>query len=348
MTGTGRPGRWLALHVFYAANPQPLLAECVAPLVADLREAGLLDGYFFINYWLEGPHVRLRLRPVDDEAEAEVRRRAEAAIGAFLARRPALYAMGFGYLGELYDILFALEYPQGKPAELMNADGTMRLAPNNSYSYRAYEPEYGKYGGVEGVALAEWHFEHSSDLVLEAIRSMNLHLRSVQLGTAAQLMVAMAGTFLPDRAALADFMDDYHRFWHQAFTGTNFIGTDEYAKMYDQTAPGLRTRMAAILDAVDAGDLGRLPGFLGGWAAHAVELRDRVRSLAEAGTLAVSSWDGTQRVTVTDPVPVLTTLLSPYLHMTNNRFHVTIRDEAYLSYLIGRVLREALTPAAAG
>ena len=26
--------------------------------------------------------------------------------------------------------------------------------------------------------------------------------------------------------------------------------------------------------------------------------------------------------------------------MTNNRLHVTIRDEAYLSYVLGRVLRE--------
>ena len=44
------------------------------------------------------------------------------------------------------------------------------LRPNNSCSYEPYEPEYGKYGGPAGVALAEWHFEHSSDLVIDAIR----------------------------------------------------------------------------------------------------------------------------------------------------------------------------------
>ena len=36
----------------------------------------------------------------------------------------------------------------------------------------------------------------------------------------------------------------------------------------------------------------------------------------------------------------LVRVLSPYLHMTNNRFHVTIRDEAYLSYVMGRALRD--------
>ncbi len=43
---------------------------------------------------------------------------------------------------------------------------------------------------------------------------------------------------------------------------------------------------------------------------------------------------------VTDPAEALAALLSPYLHMTNNRLHATIRDEAYLSYLLARVLRE--------
>jgi hypothetical protein len=33
-------------------------------------------------------------------------------------------------------------------------------------------------------------------------------------------------------------------------------------------------------------------------------------------------------------------LLSPYLHMTNNRLTATVRDEAYLSYVLSRALRE--------
>ncbi|MGW5640608.1 lantibiotic dehydratase C-terminal domain-containing protein, partial [Streptomyces sp. NPDC003832] len=59
---TPSPGAWQAVHVFYAANPQPLLVNCVGPLISELREDGLLAGHFFINYWLEGPHVRLRPR----------------------------------------------------------------------------------------------------------------------------------------------------------------------------------------------------------------------------------------------------------------------------------------------
>ncbi|GHJ47294.1 hypothetical protein Cs7R123_46360 [Catellatospora sp. TT07R-123] len=337
--GAQAPGEWLALHVFYAANPQPLLTECVGPLVRELTEQNLLSGHFFINYWLEGPHVRLRLRPRTPADTPAVRAAAEAAVARFLKARPALYAMGFGFLGELYDILFALEYPQGKPAELVDADGRMRLQPNNSFSYRPYEPEYGKYGGPQGVAVAEWHFQHSSDLVIGAISSMNLHLRPVLLGTAAQLMTVLAGTFLPDRAALLDFLDEYHRFWHRAFTGTDLIGSDEYARMYDGVADELGRRVRLILDLLAGGQAQRLPGLLRGWAGHAAELKGKVLELAASGRLVISTWRGGEK-TITDGGEALATLLSPYLHMTNNRLHVTIRDEAYLSYLLARVLRE--------
>jgi hypothetical protein len=339
------PGEWLAVHVFYAANPQPLLTGCVGPLVRELTERNLLAGHFFINYWLEGPHVRLRLRPRTAADEPAVRAMAEEAITRYLKARPALYAMGTGYLGELYDILFALEYPQGKPAELVDADGRMKLAANNSYSWRPYEPEYGKYGGPEGIDVAEWHFQHSSDLVVNSVGSMNLHLRPVLLGTAAQLMTVMAGTFLPERAALLDFLDEYHRFWHRAFTGTNLIGTDEYTRMYDSVAAELGRRVRLILDLVGQGQTERLPGFLRGWAEHAAELKGRVLDLAGSGRLVINTWHGGDRL-ITDGGEALATLLSPYLHMTNNRLHVTIRDEAYLSYLLGRVLREQ--PAVAG
>ncbi|MER6677474.1 lantibiotic dehydratase C-terminal domain-containing protein [Streptomyces sp. NPDC000983] len=336
---TPSPGAWQAVHVFYAANPQPLLVNCVGPLISELREDGLLAGHFFINYWLEGPHVRLRLRPVSEEATAEVRRRAETAIAAFLRSRPALYEVDSGFLNEFYNALFEIEFPEGERGDFMGEDGRMRLRPNNSQSYEPYEPEYGKYGGPAGVELAEWHFAHSSDLVVEAFGTMNLHLRTVLLGTSAQLMMVMAGCFLPDDGELADYLDRYYEFWHKAFPDTGFIGSTEYDRSYSELAPRLGRRFKEIRAAVTDGRLDRLPAFLRGWAAHCLELRERAVALAEAGELVFRSWDGTRDERVTDPAVALPLLLSPYMHMTNNRLHVTIRDEAYLSHILGRVLR---------
>lgn len=345
-TITTGAGAWQATHVFYAANPRPLLIECVRPLVDELEAEGLIASYFFINYWLEGPHVRLRLRPATPQAEAEVRRRTEQAIDAFLATRPALYEVDSGFLNDFYNTLFEIEFPGTERGHYMDDQGRMKLRPNNSRSAEAYEPEYGKYGGPAGIELAEWHFRHSSDLVIDALRTKNLHLRTVLLGTAAQVMMVMSGSFLPGDQELADYLDSYYEFWHKAFPGTGFIGTTEYDNNYAAMAPDLAARFAGIRAAVGRGEPGALPAFLAGWAEHCAELRDRARVLAADGDLVFRSWDGERDETVTDPAVALPLLLSPYMHMTNNRLHVTIRDEAYLSHVLGRCLRERPTEAA--
>ncbi|MZE80805.1 lantibiotic biosynthesis protein, partial [Streptomyces sp. SID5475] len=251
--GNAGTGAWQATHIFYAANPRPLLLQCVRPLVDELAADGLLANWFFINYWLEGPHVRLRVKPSSPEAAEEVRRRTGAAIDAFLAERPALYEVDSGFLNDFYNTLFEIEFPGGERAPYLDGDGRMRLRPNNSRHAEPYEPEYGKYGGPAGIELAEWHFRHSSELVADAFRTKNLHLRTVLLGTSAQLMMVMSGCFLPGDRELAGYLDSYYEFWHRAFPGTGFIGTEEYDRNYAATAPALAAQFARIRAAV-AGD----------------------------------------------------------------------------------------------
>ncbi|MFI6639276.1 lantibiotic dehydratase C-terminal domain-containing protein [Streptomyces sp. NPDC050504] len=332
---------WQATHVFYAANPRPLLLQCVRPLVAGLEADGLMDGYFFINYWLEGPHVRLRVKPSCPEAAPEVARRTARAIDAFLAERPALYEVDSGFLNDFYNTLFDIEFPGAERGHYVDSQGRMNLRPNNSRSTEPYEPEYGKYGGPAGIELAEWHFRHSSDLVIDALGTKNLHLRTVLLGTAAQLMMVMAATFLPGEDELAEYLDSYYEFWHRAFPGTGFIGSEEYDSNYAAMAPKLTARFAAIRAAVAEDDRGVLPASLARWAEHCAELRERAVRLAREGDLVFRSWDGERDERVTDPAAALPLLLSPYMHMTNNRLHVTIRDEAYLAHVLGRCLRES-------
>src|SRR5205823_5207789 len=83
--------RWVSLHVFYASNANPMLVDCIRPLLARLREEALISRYFFIKYWLEGPHVRLRLLPADGVDDHHVRDVAQAEIERYLRHRPSLY-----------------------------------------------------------------------------------------------------------------------------------------------------------------------------------------------------------------------------------------------------------------
>ena len=85
--------RWMAYHVFYGGNPEVLLEECLLPLAAQLEEEGLVRLSFYINYWLEGGHVRLRLLPAQESARDEIDRRVMADVSDYLVRRPSMHPM---------------------------------------------------------------------------------------------------------------------------------------------------------------------------------------------------------------------------------------------------------------
>ncbi|GAA1403905.1 thiopeptide-type bacteriocin biosynthesis protein [Catellatospora coxensis] len=337
-------GDWLAVHVFYASNNLPLLVDCMLPLVRQLQQRGLISGWFFIRYWMEGPHIRLRLRPATAAHEAEVRRQVEQEVQTFLRHRPALYHMDEELLGPLYKQMFLSEYTE-QEWEDKYGDGGMPLRDNNSYAYLPYEPEYDKYAGPVGIEISEWHFERSSDMVMSLLETTNVHMRTVMFGLATQLMTAMTMTMLRDRESAAGFLDSYRDFWETAFQTPD---PDRHARFditYDEMAPRMIRRVGEICAAID----GQTPltGFTGRWVAHCVELRERITAAAQAGELVFAARDGSGRVeVVTDPQAALRALLFSYVHMTNNRLGVSIVDEVYLSYLLHRVLAEAYAEAA--
>lgn len=331
-------GEWQALHVYYTANSRPIVTQAIHPLVAELREHDLLERYFFINYWLGGPHVRLRLLPKNAAATEEVVRRAEAKLDEFLKVRPALYEVTNDHMLNYYDKLFEVEYADQDMSAHIGPDGRMLLRKNNSHRREQYEPEYDKYGGIAGVEVAEWHFEHSSDMVVEVDRTMNVHLRTVRLGVSLQLMTVMASNFLPDVESVERFFEGYKQFWQRSFDGSDFVTEKGYDKHYDAIGGKVGLRVQDIQQAVVAGDLDQLPDFLRRWSEHTQELARRMRQLSVEGKLVFGLRDG--RKAVTDPDRALELLLTPFIHMTNNRLTTTIGDEAYLAHLIARVMRE--------
>jgi hypothetical protein len=342
------PGEWQALHIFYSANSQPLLTECVAPLVRDLRRRELLDKYFFINYWMEGPHVRLRLKPVTTAAAPEVRTAAETAIQKFLSDRPALYEYDQEMLKAQQD-LFVMEYPDENERQQMYPDGQIPVQANNTFHYRNYQPEYGRYGGPVGIGIAEQHFEFSSDLVIKLLQTANVHVRSVLLGLAAQLMMVSVSTFLQDADRMASFLERYHDYWNSSFgldywNSTSRIveeSTASYRISYDSMKDVLAPRFIDTHDTIQRGEPDRLTGFRALWARHWETLREQALEVGTAGKLTFIKA-GTSRApkVIANPVALLPHLLASYTHMTNNRLGLSIADEAYLAYILARTLRD--------
>jgi hypothetical protein len=329
--------RWLAVHVFYAGNARPLLTDCVKPLFERLTAEGMICGYFFLHYWLEGPHIRVRFKPTEGNRDAVVAA-AEEAIQGFLQHRPSLHEVKSDVYVGLYNTLFELEFDAVGRAEYLD-DGRMRLRKNNSMSWEQYRPEYDKYGGPEGVELAERHFAQSSDLVLGALVELNVHLRTVQLGLSVQLMMVTAAAFLDRDDQLEEFFAGYRDFWHDSLRATGPVPVRNVDDGHEATDNSLVQRFRVIRSAVRSGQGDRLPGALGRWVGHCTELRCRIDELSAAGRLVFTDREGEGRSAVTDPGEARLRLLSPCLHMTNNRLRISITDEAHLAHTLVRALR---------
>jgi hypothetical protein len=339
------PGQWLAMHIFYTSNPNPLLLECLAPLVGQLRERGLIERFFFIRYWLEGPHTRFRVKPVRPADVPEIRRLVESAVDGYLRRRPAVYEVDLGLTAEMYKQLFLTEYSEEQWQARYGETGEIPLRHNNSYAYIEYVPEYDRYGGPAGIELAEWHFECSSEMVLRLIGTTNVHVRSVLFGVAIQLMAVMCITFLPDPQRAADFLLGYRSYWESSYQDGE-PQHDLYDRVYQDMAGTVRERVGEIYTAVAQGRLSGLSGFVRDWAIHCAELRRRVLDLVDRRELVFQAWeDADRRIPASDPDLVFRVLLSSFVHMTDNRLGVSIHDEIYLSYVLRRAIMDSLVPA---
>lgn len=239
------PEQWHSLHVHYGTDVRPLLVECVRPLVATLRSRGLLAGYYFVNDWIEGPHVRLHLCPARAADTAEVLEWAETELDRFLAHRPVLHRPEPPLP---YTALLALA-PERRAA--YPGDRVPTQVPNTIH-HRRHDPEYAVHGGPEGAAVARWHFERSSDLALELLAGPGRP-------EAGDLTLIAMSAVLRTLPAMRVFASRMHRYWRGALSDAPEPAEAEIV--------GLAARIPLLSS--------RSPAHAA-WADHCAELRTRL------------------------------------------------------------------------
>lgn len=321
--------QWISAHIFYNGNPLPLLLECVRPLVQELQTTGLIQRYFFIRYWESGTHIRLRLRP-SEESGAEVRALLEDRVRSFLARRPSLFDPPTPFMEPLFAELYTAEYGEDQLIDKYGPDRKIPYLPNNSVQYIDYSPEYSRYGGPAGIELAERHFEVSSDMVLDCLESINAHVRTVLLGMSAQLMLLMCFSALDGPEEVREFLSIYINLWERQDALVQKKERAGYEERYRHVKDRLTSRVQDIIAPLQDGVAPR-NAFERHWIAHSKFLRTEIIRLRRQNLVEFPAF-------VENDAKALMYLLSSYIHMTNNRLGVMIRDEVYLSYLLRRAI----------
>lgn len=299
----------------YSAACDAVLLEAVEPFVRVCEARGWIDRWFFIRYGEGGPHVRLRLHGVLAVLEREV--------------APALRE----HLATLYPGV-AEGFPE--PPSPTGSGGVSHVAGV------PYEPETARYGGPEGVLLAEEFFCLSSEAALDLLRGTRRDERSSRLGKALLAMVVLVHVFRGSREGAGEFAHVYGTGYLRALVPDE-ERRGELARAFgggfEQQADTLTAYVEEAWSRLDSGD--PLSDALDRYRAGLEEVRGRFGALLDAGRLVLSG------AVVTEWERAVAGIVSSYVHMMNNRLGVAIQEESYLAYLIHRSLGGAPAPAGA-
>ncbi|GHG81350.1 thiopeptide-type bacteriocin biosynthesis protein [Streptomyces griseocarneus] len=304
-TGTAQ---WRPVHIHIPPSLHTsFLCDVVGPL---LKDEGLQDHFFFLRYWQGGPHVRLRMLCGPEARPAEAAERVveglARAMPEFDAEAREEYAVGL----RLQDELARLEGETSREGQPLGA-----LAPV------VYEPEFRKYGGTEGVAIAETVFRKSSVAVLDLLARQPAAAGAgrAPVGEAAKIMVMfLHGAGLGPEAATR-FLREYEDYWRK-YAPENVQRA--WPKMYEGVSSQLTNLCAAVWRGEGTDD---------------VFHRMSVEATARARAVCGAEPDADVHELRLDGTPYLS-CVSNYVHTTNNRLGLIPAGEGLVAYLVRRGL----------
>jgi thiopeptide-type bacteriocin biosynthesis protein len=321
---------WLAAYLYYNEPWESFLCEAVAPFVQKMLSGGLATQYFFIRYWEKGPHIRLRFKGNPIVLENKV--------------KPVLTDHFSGYFA-------AHPSQRTDPAWLQQVPEAQQWLRNNSILFTDYEPETARYGGPDGLVIAEGQFKASSDVVLAVLQEKRDWDYNRALGVAIQLHLGFAFATGMDLPETANFFSQVFRNW----LPRSYLPYGQHLSVEERMA-GRDQVLGAFRQAYEKQKNMLLPLFTRTWKAlenHAEfeqvwynKWLQQLRSVA--GELRQAQANGLitmpeQPLIVPEQTAGLAkqqlwAIYDSYIHMLNNRLGIMNRDEGYLGFLIKEVL----------
>lgn len=322
-------GSWLSAYLYYAKPWEGFLTGAVHPFVNEAVSDKLAEQFFFIRYSERGPHIRLRLKGNKDVLEEKL--------------KPRLDAYFLEYFGK---------HPSKRPEPNGSGDPgpTEPWYPNNSIQYIRYEPEIDRYGGVQGVLIAERQFEASSRAVLLLIRQSPKWDYERALGVAIQLHLAFAWGLGMSLIETSAFFSGVLRHWFGMALGRIGAAANSdlerqgellsktFQRSFEAQKEVLVPFHQELWNALQGGaSLERK--WMDRWIEDTKVIGNQLKECQEARQLVPPAWfkpDPT--IPVAEQRQMLWPILESYVHMTNNRLGILNQDEAFLMYLVSRSL----------
>lgn len=306
----------MSAHLFFTGDYNHFLITQVKPLIQLLNQNGQIDHYFFIRYADKGPHIRLRLQAVDIETRYQVK----------------------AFAGNWFEGYFKSLMPK-PPVDRPNG-----WFDDYSLEWIDYEPETDRYGGVNGLIVAEQHFCYSSEVVLDLLAEKGSLTDADMLGIAIQLHVGFANRLGMSTEDMIFFFRTMYRQWLPS------------AALYFKTEPRQAQVLAAGIFENTYKSIGsnfsdffeRLfnklisneefeEKWFNKWLRYALETDLKLINLQRDGRLEAANLFASD-TEVSHTSGCRWTIYLSYLHMLNNRLGIGNADEGLIAYLILQTL----------
>lgn len=310
-------GGWLSVHIYSGLAPDVIVKHAVHPLVTELLNTRRIERFFFVRYFDRGPHVRLRLQVSDGQGDEGVK--------ALIANHLSFFFAG---------------HPSADEKTINNSEHL-----RDCFLYIKYEPELARYGGPQGVLLAEQQFGFSSKASL-AVVSGGEHSAYDSRVAAAVLMHASFLLQLDfEDLICSKVLKCISTVW-ASYALSSGVRTMPTARMSEEHLFELfegafcrqRHRFECLigdLRMIISGDADVKQAWLKTWIEDISHFAPVFHAIVPRLEIVAGQPHGECFETLL--LAQKSTLVDSYIHMTNNRLGIQNKDEAYIAYILYRL-----------
>lgn len=301
---------WLSVYIYQIEPFEPLIRDCLNPLVKILMNKKDIKQFFFIRYWENGSHIRLRLNGNKGHLHEKVQ----------------------PFLREYLDSFFRTKLPRQDSIRHASSS-TNQSNKYNTYEFNEYIPEINRYGGNEAILVCERQFQLSSFMALEVFSLDKNWSYNIRLAKAIQLHISFvkaAGLSL--KGAKIFFKYIYFNWLSKAMPSKNSDpnSKDIILEAFEKAFRSQEDIFLLIVKEVWSSDVNRLKTIphLYSWYTENLSLLKELQMIK-----SISNSSDLPEVTIIEHQYVRG-IYESLIHMTNNRLGILNRDESYLAYVI--------------
>lgn len=320
---------WRAWHIFLA-DPiltDQFLLDVVQPAVSALQQTGALSNWFFIRYWENGPHVRLRLHGVSDQDFLALGQRLASAAAAAVTNAqsvPDHYPPSLRFDGWHADPSALPWFEQGAVHEIM------------------YEPEYRRYGGPDGLTLSEVMFSISSKTALKTLAATKSSWPQRE-AVALRLTCASIMALGLNETETIDFLNKMASAW-RGFA-PDPAAVEALAKAdYEPVAAGFGRLWTQLKEGSPSSH--GWPPLVRSYGQHISTIRQGLVDLAAQGKL-ISPLTGIATRDANELAAALKSIMLSYIHMMNNRLGLSPIHEYRFAQMLAWAAQDEIVSATA-